>query len=107
MKTRISLLVFLVPIAMLVIALGNMSWGYYQILRLVVAAASAWIATIMFASEKHGPGSLFVILALAYNPFIPLRLGREAWEVVNIATIIILLVGFAIYRSRPARKSPE
>jgi hypothetical protein len=26
---------------------------------------------------------------------------------VNIATIIILLVGFAIYRSRPARKSPE
>jgi hypothetical protein len=99
MKIRISLLVFLVPIAMLVIALGNMPWGYYQILRLVVAAASTWIATVMFASGKHGPGGLFVVLALAYNPFIPLRLGREAWEVVNIATIIILLVGLAICRS--------
>jgi hypothetical protein len=72
MNTKVPLAVFLVPMVLLVIALGKMPWGYYQLLRLVVAAASAWIAAGMFSREKQGAGIMFLVLALAYNPFIPL-----------------------------------
>jgi uncharacterized membrane protein len=99
-----QLAVFVVPIVMLVIALGAMPWGYYQLLRLVVAATCAIIASI-FGREKQNSGAsalfiVFIMLALAYNPFIPLRLGRGAWEILNVATIVLLIAGLAFVRRR-------
>lgn len=102
MNTKVPLAVFIVPVVMLVVALGKMPWGYYQLLRLVVAAASAWIAAGMFAREKQGTGIVFVVLALAYNPFIPLKLGRGTWEVLNVGTITVILVALSLYRQPTA-----
>jgi hypothetical protein len=105
MNTRVPLAVFLVPEVLLVIALGKMPWAYYQLLRLVVAVASAWIAAGMFSREKQGAGIMFIALVLAYNPFIPLRLGRGTWEVLNVGTIALLLVGLSIYRQSTASRT--
>ena len=100
MNARVHPAVFFIPIAMLVIGLGAMPWGYYQLLRLVVAAACEWVAAVMFTGKKEGAGFVFAALALAYNPFVPLRLGRGSWEVINVATIALLLAGFAINRKK-------
>ena len=103
MNARVPLVVFLVVITMLVVGLGKMPWSYYQILRIVVAAVSAWIAIVMFDVKKQTIGVLFVVIALAYNPFIPLRFGREAWEMINIATIVVFLIGFGLSRAIAGR----
>jgi hypothetical protein len=105
MNTKVPLAVFLIPVVLLVIALGKMPWAYYQLLRIVVVAGSAWIAAGMFSRDKQGAGIMFLALALAYNPFIPLKLGRGTWEVLNIGTIALLLVGLSIYRQSTASRT--
>ncbi len=72
----------------------------------MVAAAAAWISTILLAGERKTLGIVFVMLAMAYNPFFPIHLGRDTWEVINVATIVALLVGFALRPSLQVSPDP-
>jgi uncharacterized protein DUF6804 len=78
----------LVPAAMLVLALSRQPYGYYQLLRIVVCVSAAGIAS--GTSEEgvsRAPGwkLVFVIIALAFNPIVPMRLRRETWLVLDVA----------------------
>ena len=98
-------LYFAVPAAMALLALLDMPYGYYQLLRLVVAAASAFIAVAAWQRGLHVAVIAFGLLALTYNPVVPLHLKREIWEQVNIGTAAIFLVALAVFelRERQAR----
>lgn len=84
------LAIWLVPITALLIALLDMPYGYYQLLRVMVFCVSAYLAV---AESKHEQGIWFwalVACAIIYNPIFRLSLGREIWSFVNIATVIFL-----------------
>lgn len=87
----LSKLVWLVPIAALGGALLDMPYGYYQLLRVLVFCATAYLA---FESHKRGDVAWAWALgatAIVYNPFFKLALGREIWTMVNIATIVLFI----------------
>ena len=88
---------FAVPAAMALLALLDMPYGYYQLLRLVVAASSAFIAVAAWQRGSHVAVIAFGLLALIYNPIAPLHLKREIWEWVNIGTAVIFLVALAVF----------
>jgi hypothetical protein len=84
-------LVWLVPIAALGGALLDMPYGYYQLLRVLVFCATAYLA---FESYKRGDVAWAWALggtAIVYNPFFKLALGRDIWTMVNIATIVLFI----------------
>ena len=84
--------IWLGPILLLLIALLDMPYGYYQILRVITFCASVYLAT-----QENERGDLwfwaFVACAITYNPIFRLSLGREIWSLVNVLTIVIY--GFA------------
>lgn len=77
--------IWIVPILMLLIALIDMPYGYYQILRVMIFCSSVFIA--IREKEQNGVFWLwaFVACALIFNPIIKLSLGSEIWPFANIA----------------------
>jgi hypothetical protein len=83
--------IWLVPIAALSVALLDMPYGYYQLLRVLVFCATAYLA---LECQRRGYVAWAWALggmAIVYNPFFKLALGRELWTLVNIATIVVFI----------------
>jgi uncharacterized membrane protein len=86
--------IWLGPIVGLLLALSEMPYGYYQLLRVIVFCASAYL---VIAEGKQDNGFwlwAFVASALIYNPVFKLSLGREIWAFVNLATIALFAIHF-------------
>jgi hypothetical protein len=107
-RSRISPFVWLIPIVALGVALLEMPYGYYQLLRVLVFCVAAYLA---FESAKRSETSWAWVLggiALIYNPLVRLALGRDIWEVVNIATIGVLCahLGVTLRKHRTPKTDP-
>ena len=71
-------------------------YAFYQVMR--------WVAAVMFAAlavRAHASGAttsmwLWIALAGIYNPIAPLRMGREAWTLVNMLTLATIAVATGI-----------
>jgi hypothetical protein len=88
--------IWLGPILLLLIALVDMPYGYYQLLRVIVFCVSAYLA--IQENERNGEFWLwaFVGCALVYNPVFKLSLGEEVWPFVNVATVALYGLHFWI-----------
>lgn len=82
---------WLIPAAMLVLALFQLPYGYYTLLRLVVCLTAAIIA---FQSWPKGQmwAIAFGFVALLFNPLIIVALDRETWAPIDAATAAMYLV---------------
>lgn len=80
-------------------------YGYYILLRIVVFTVFCFYAFRTFRTEPESAKPWICGgIALIYNPFFLLSLGRPTWTVVNIITIIALFV-FAI--KLPQEPAPD
>ena len=88
MKVRKELIVG--SMVALGLALLPLPYAYYMLLRVGICGVFAYLA--YEASQSDMPGLTWVlgITAVVYNPFAPLHLGREAWTVINLATLGLL-----------------
>jgi hypothetical protein len=89
---NISRAVWLVPIALTLVALAPLPYGYYVFLRIVLCFAAAYLAWSEHQEAKSINAWIvgLVILAILYNPFVPIHLTREIWSVINLATVFFL-----------------
>jgi len=88
----------LIAAGMLFGALGHQQEDYYTPLRWVVCVVS--ILTCLDAvnavdSDKTAWAWALAIVALVFNPLIPLHLTRDTWAFIDIASAVILLVSIA------------
>lgn len=76
-------------------------YGFYVLLRFFCCATFVrwgWIAM----ERKHKIWtSTWVLLALLYNPFFPLILGRFVWELVNGVTFVFVVMNAIALWKRP------
>jgi len=80
----------------LFICLVDMPYGYFELVRFIAMIGFAFLA---FKSNELGrPTEMFIYIALAilFQPFLKIALGRDLWNVVDvvvgiglIATVII------------------
>ena len=71
------------PAAMLVVALLQLPYGYYTLLRLVVCVSALIIAYQSWS--KYAAWSIaFGIVALLFNPLIIVALDRETWAPIDV-----------------------
>ena len=74
-----------VSAVMLVLGVLTWSWGYYDLLRLIVCGTAAYIAWC--AKQEKGERLFWVmlIIAIVYNPVAPVHFERTVWILFNLA----------------------
>lgn len=78
---------------LLLVCLAPMPYGYYQLVRFIAMVSFAYLAYDYYKLNKVGVSYAFVALALLFQPFLKIALGRVMWNIVDVivATFLILL----------------
>jgi len=90
-------------IILLFVSLLQLPIGYYTFLRIIVCGTSAFSAFSYYVDNKRGWAWLFGIMAIVFNPIIPLYLGKSTWSVIDIFTAIIFLISIFILKEFPKK----
>jgi len=88
----------IVVMILLVIAIFPIEeYGYYILLRWIVCLTAIYI-TYLSKDEKQYWTWVMGIIALIFNPLIPLHLGKEIWVVVDFIAAIVFGINVFIFR---------
>lgn len=77
---------------LMLLCLAPMPYGYYQLVRVVAMIAFAIMAYQYYVKEKVPLAIIFGGLALLFQPFIKVALGRTLWNVVDVIVAVLLIV---------------
>jgi hypothetical protein len=93
---------FVLPAVMSLLALADLPYGYYQLLRIVVTGAAAWIAYSCYGRSNLVGVAAFAAIAIIFNPIAKIHMERELHAIFNVLTAIILIFGLWLQsRRRP------
>lgn len=67
-------------------------YGFYVLLRIVVSGVFGYAAYFAFSKEENFLPWLFGIVAVVFNPVIPVHLPKVVWVPIDIAAGVFLLV---------------
>jgi hypothetical protein len=73
----------------------SLPYAYFQVLRLVVCGAACFGAFTF--KQRQGWLWMMVIIAVLFNPLLPVRLDRGVWQVIDLATGIIFLFSVPMF----------
>lgn len=94
----------LITIFLLFSALDHHPYGYYTMLRFFVCCVTAYGAYFAMGLQKKEWGWSFGIIAVLFNPFIPVRLSRTTWAVIDSSVAFLLIVSvFFLQTPNPGR----
>jgi len=89
---------WIVPAVLSLLALAPFPYGFYVLLRVIVCASCTYLAAAEFRAGGNGWGFGLALIALIFNPLIPIHLGREVWSALNVLTAGGLLIHFFVRR---------
>ena len=78
--------------ALLLLCLAPMPYGYYQFVRFISMIAFVVMAYQYYEQKREGLAIAFTALALLFQPFFKIALGRTMWNVVDVVVAIGLVV---------------
>ncbi|MEX2663010.1 MAG: DUF6804 family protein [Vicinamibacterales bacterium] len=85
---------------LLLIAVGRNPYDFYTIMRWVVCGVCTYGAFVEFERNRTTWAWLFVIMAVAFNPIVPVRLTRETWAPIDVLAAGILVASVLASRKR-------
>ena len=77
-----------------------MPYGYYELVRLVALIGFSILAYQEFKNEAIPLAITYAGLALLFQPFFKIALGRELWNGIDIIVSIALLINIFIKKPR-------
>lgn len=93
---------------MLLLAIPPMwPYGYFQILRWVVAGTAGFNVYIAYQLNKKFWLWAMVVIAILFNPIAPIHLTKEIWAVFDLLTAVILFVSVAKIRPSTSTRKNE
>lgn len=69
-----------------------MPYSYYQLVRFVAMGVFAFLAFQAYQEKNETGVIIYVLLALLFQPFVKVALGREVWNIVDVIVGIYLLL---------------
>lgn len=90
----ILMLLWIVPIALLVVAIAPLPYGYYTFLRLIVCGCCCAIlyGAHIDGRERWTLMSFGIVgLAVLYNPLVPVHLTKGIWFWLNLGSAAFLV----------------
>ena len=77
---------------MLYVALLDLPYFYYQVLRLVVFGVSVYIIYKTIGTKVVWLLLSFCVIAVLFNPIMPIHLNRQAWRVIDVISSVFFLL---------------
>ncbi|MEO7308949.1 MAG: DUF6804 family protein [Chitinophagaceae bacterium] len=91
---------------LLLLCLLQMPYGYYQLVRFLGLLGFSVLAYFSFQQEQKVAAIIYIGLALLFQPFIKVALGRTMWNIVDIIVVHtdpwyppVPIYGIPLYRS--------
>ncbi|WP_236682807.1 DUF6804 family protein [Riemerella anatipestifer] len=84
-----NLIKILLPF-LLLICIFDMPYGYYQLVRFIALICFSMLAYQY--KNNHTLLVIFISLALLFQPFIKIVLGRTLWNIIDVVVAIFLLI---------------
>ena len=78
------------------ICLADMPYGYFQVVRIAALIGFSILAYSAYERGKNNEMIIYVGLALLFQPFIKIALGRTVWNIVDIIVAIALLASLFV-----------
>lgn len=78
--------------ALLLLCLAKMPYGYYQLVRYISMVVFAVMAYHYAQQKREALAISFGALALLFQPFFKVALGRMLWNIVDVVVAILLIV---------------
>lgn len=91
-KRETTALLYAAEALLLLLCLLYMPYGFYSLVRFISAIAFCYFAYIAYKSGNEGRMILFIALAILFQPFIKIPLGRLVWNVVDIIVAIYCIL---------------
>ena len=76
----------LIAIVLLLLALLPMPYGYYTLVRLCIFIYSAYLAYNLWQEKNETWMWIFIVIAILFNPVIPIYLDRVLWTLIDLIT---------------------
>jgi len=78
--------------AILLLCLIDWSYGYYLFVRFASTASFVYLAYAASQKNQSVAVAVFILLAILFQPFEKIALGRTLWNVVDVAVALGLIV---------------
>lgn len=91
-KVTLALLLFL--------CLLNMPYGYYELVRFLAFVGFGFLGYKASQKDKSEQVFIYIALALLFQPFYKIALGREIWNMVDVVVGIGLIISIFIKKNR-------
>ncbi len=86
-------------------ALDRHPYGYYTLLRFVVCGVTAYGAYFAAEVKQTGWAWIFGVVALLFNPLIPIHLRRDTWAIIDLGVAGFLLISiFFLQKTRDRQR---
>lgn len=86
---------------LLFLCLLDMPFGFYQFVRFVALIGFGILAYKANEENRRTEMIIYCVLALLFQPFIKIALGREIWNIVDV------IVGIGLLTSLFINKKPQ
>ena len=93
-------LLYLLLSALLLLCLAPMPYGYYQLVRFISMVLFALFAYNYWIKEIKPLAITYGALALLFQPFVKVALGRAMWNVTDV--VALGLIGIYLYEDNKA-----
>ena len=82
-----------------------MPYGYYELVRMIALVGFAILGYQLYLEKRITEAIIYFGLALLFQPFIKIALGRQIWNIVDVMVALGLLI--SIFRSPKENKSDQ
>jgi hypothetical protein len=81
-------------------ALGRHQYDYYVLLRVATCAAGAYSGYLAAEQGKRPWAWTLGVIAVLFNPLVPVHLSRSAWQPIDLVTALLLLFSIRFVREQ-------
>lgn len=98
--TKYKNITSIISIIMLLLAIPAIwPYGYYILLRWVVTASAIFLIWVAYDLKKTFWLFSMVIVAILFNPIIPVHLDKETWVIIDFIVAVLFLI--SIFKVKP------
>jgi hypothetical protein len=84
------------------ICLADMPYGYFQLVRFIATISFGYFAYVANQKNQKNEVIIYIALALLFQPFIKIALGRTIWNIVDVIVAAGLLL--SIFKDAKAKE---
>jgi len=84
-----------IPVVLLFIAILNLPYGYYEILRIVITVFAAFFAFKLSTIKQNGLMLIMMVIIVLFNPISPMHLDKGLWMLLDVVSAIVFLISLS------------